>query len=134
MFKLVASFPLLFPQAPSACSSPQRFVETQISGPSSSSCPVAQELAPEMSKYQISLPKSSNIPELTPLIAVLGTAASASFLLDNVSVQPDLDQTHAKNTFRACGANDGVVLSQFNGILPVSPKYSNTSAMRSQAS
>ena len=96
--------------------SPQRFIEAQISAPSPSPCPVTQELAPEMSNYQISLPKSSNIPELTPLIAVLGTAASASFLLDNVSVQADLDQTHAKNTFRACGANDGVHLTVWRGI------------------
>jgi hypothetical protein len=69
-----------------------------------------------MSNYEISLPKSSNIPELTPLIAVAGAAASSGFLLENVSVQADLDQTHAKNTFRACGANDGIHLTVWRGI------------------
>ncbi len=96
--------------------SPQTFVEAEISGPSPSPCPVTQEVAPEMSNYEISLPKSSNIPKLAPLIAVIGTAASSSFLVENVSVQADLDQTHAKNTFRACGANDGVHLTVWRGI------------------
>jgi hypothetical protein len=96
--------------------SPQRFVEAQISGPRPSPCPITQEVAPEMSNYEISLPKSLNIPELTPLIAVVGTAASSSFLLENIGVQADLDQTHAKNMFRACGANDGIHLTVWRGI------------------
>ncbi|MGH9696691.1 MAG: hypothetical protein ACRD5Z_21270 [Bryobacteraceae bacterium] len=99
--------------------SPQRFIEAQISGPSPSACPVSKEVEPEMSSYEISLPKPSNIPELTPLIAVIGTSASSSFFVENVSVQADLDQTHAKNTFRACGANDGIHLTVWRGI-PVS--------------
>lgn len=96
--------------------SPQRFVEAQISGPSPTPCPITEEVAPEMSNYEISLPNSSDIPKLTPLIAVVGTAASHSFLLENAGVQADLDQTHAKNTFRACGANDGVHLTVWGGI------------------
>lgn len=62
------------------------------------------------------MPASSNIPELTPLIAIVGTAGYSSFLLENVSVQADLDQTHTKNTFRACGANDGIHLTVWRGI------------------
>jgi hypothetical protein len=96
--------------------SPQAFIEAQISGPSPSPCPITQQVAPEMSNYEISLPKSSNAPELTPLIAVVGTAASSSFLLQNAGVEADLDQTHTKNTFRACGANDGVHLTVWRGI------------------
>ncbi len=94
---------------------PQSFVEAQISGPSPSPCPVTEEVAPEMSNYEISLP-NSNIPKLIPLIAVVGAPGSSSFLLENAGVQADLDQTHAKNTFRACGANDGVHLTVWRGI------------------
>ena len=97
--------------------SPQTFVEAQISGPSPS--PITQEVAPEMTNYEISLPNSSNIPKLTPLIAVVGSAAASSFLVENLSVQADLDQTQTKNTFRACGANDGIHLTVWRGI-PVS--------------
>lgn len=42
--------------------SSQRFVEAQISGPSPSPCPITKEAAPEMSNYEMSLPKSSNFP------------------------------------------------------------------------
>jgi len=96
--------------------SPQKFVEAQLSSPSPSPCPITKEVAAEMSNYEISVPGSSNIPELTPLIAVVGSAASYSFFLENISVQADLDQTHTKNTFRACGANDGVYLTVWRGI------------------
>jgi hypothetical protein len=96
--------------------SPQTFVEAQISGQSPSACPITQEVAPEMASYEIALPPSSNVPKLTPLIGVIGTAASSSFLVENISVQADLAQTHTKNTFRACGANDGVHLTVWRGI------------------
>ncbi len=95
--------------------SPQSFVEAQTSGPSSNPCPITKEVAPEMSNYEISLPKSSNVPQLTPLLAVAGTAACGSFSLENADIQADLDQTHAKNTFRACGANDGIHLTVWHG-------------------
>ena len=96
--------------------SPQSFVEAQISGPSPGPCPVTEEVAPSISNYEISLPNSSTIPKLIPLVAVIGTATSSSFLLENAGVQSDLDQTHAKNTFRACGATDGVHLTVWRGI------------------
>lgn len=96
--------------------SPQKFVEARISGPAASPCPITKEAAPETSNYEISLPASSNIPELAPMIAVAGSAAASSFLLENISVQADLDQTHTKNTFRTCGANDGIHLTVWRGI------------------
>jgi hypothetical protein len=96
--------------------SPQKFIEAQTSGPAASPCPITKEAAPEMNNYEVSLPASSKLPELTPMIAVLGSAASSSFLLENVSVQADLDQTHRKNTFRACGANNGIHLTVWRGI------------------
>ena len=96
--------------------SPQKFVEARISGPAASPCPITKEAAAETSNYEISLPASSNIPELTPMIAVAGSAAASTFFLENISVQADLDQTHTKNTFRACGANDGIHLTVWRGI------------------
>lgn len=96
--------------------SPQTFVEAQISGPSPSACPITQETAPGVTNYEISAPKSSTLPKLTPLIAVLGAAASNGIFLENVNVQADLDQTQTKDTFRACGANDGVHLTVWRGI------------------
>ena len=96
--------------------SPQSFVEARVSGPAANPCPITKEAAPETSNYEISLPASSNIPELTPMIAVAGSAAASTFLLENISVQADLDQTRTKNTFRACGANDGIHLTVWRGI------------------
>jgi hypothetical protein len=95
---------------------PQSFVEAQISGPSPSACPITQDAAPDVTNFEISLPKSSPIPKLTPLIAIVGTAASSSFAVDNSSVQADLEQTQSKNTFRVCGANDGIHLTVWRGI------------------
>jgi len=96
--------------------SPQRFIEAKVPGPAASPCPITKEAAPETSNYEISLPASSNVPELTPMIAVAGSGAASSFLLENISVQANLDQTHTKNTFRACGANDGIHLTVWRGI------------------
>jgi hypothetical protein len=99
--------------------SPQSFVEAQISGQSPSACPITEEVVPGMESYEISLPASSNVPKLTPLVAVVGTAASSGFVTADAGVQADLDQIHTKNTFRACGTNDGVHLTVWRGI-PVS--------------
>jgi hypothetical protein len=95
---------------------PQSFVEAQISGPSPNPCPITKEVTPEMSNYEISLPKSSNVPELIPLIAVAGTAVASGVLPGNAGVEADLDQTHTKNTFRACGAEDGAHLTVWRGV------------------
>jgi hypothetical protein len=94
---------------------PQTFVEAQISGPSSDACPITQDVAPDVSSYAITLPKSSNIPELSPMIAVIGSAASGSFGVTPAGVQADLDQNQSKDTFRACGANDGIHLTVWRG-------------------
>jgi hypothetical protein len=96
--------------------SPQKFLEARISGPAASPCPITKEAAPETSNYEISLPASPSIPELIPMIAVAGTVAASTFFLENVSVQADLDQTRTKNTFRACGADDGIHLTVWRGI------------------
>lgn len=90
---------------------PQTVIEAQISRESSGSCPITQEQMPGVANYDISVPDSANLPKLVPLIAVLGTAASSGIAVQNNGVVADLDQTHARNTFRACGANDGVHLT-----------------------
>jgi hypothetical protein len=96
--------------------SPQSFVEAQISGASPTACPITQDVMPGVSSFEISLPAASSIPKLTPLIAVLGSASSNGFLMENISVQADLDQAKSQNTFRACGADDGVHLTVWRGI------------------
>jgi hypothetical protein len=96
--------------------SPQSFIEATISGPSPEACPITQDVVPGVSNVEISLPATSNVPKLTPMIAVLGTAVSNGFLLENISVQADLDQNHSSETFRACGANDGIHLTVWRGV------------------
>jgi hypothetical protein len=95
--------------------SPQSFVDAQISGRSQNACPITEDIPPGVTNYEISLPKSSNIPKLTPMVAVAGPPASSSFQQDNVSVEADLDQTKSKNTFRACGAYNGIYLTVWRG-------------------
>jgi hypothetical protein len=95
---------------------PQSFLEAQISAPISDPCPITQDPTPDFANYAVTLPASSTIPKLTPLIAVVGTAASSSFALQTAGVQADLDQNQGKNTFRACGANDGIHLTVWRGI------------------
>ncbi len=96
--------------------SPQSFVETQVAGRSQNACPITEDIPPGVANYEISLPKSSNIPKLTPMLAVAGTAASNGFALDNVNVEADLDQTRSTNTFRACGGSDGIYLTVWRGV------------------
>lgn len=94
---------------------PQRYVEAQIAAQSPNACPITKEVATDVSNYEISLPKSSEIPQLSPMVAVVGTASSDSFLLNGANVQADLDQNQSKDTFRACGADDGVHLTVWKG-------------------
>jgi hypothetical protein len=111
-----AAVPLNSPITLVVPAAPQSFVDAQISGPSPSPCPMTQDAAPDMTSFEISLPKSLPIPKLMPLIAVVGTAASSGFTLQNAGVQADLGQNQSKDTFRACGANDGIHLTVWSGI------------------
>ena len=101
--------------------SPQSFADAQIVGTSQDVCPVTEEMQPGMTSYKISLPATANIPKLTPFFVVVGPADSNSFTIDNSNVQADLGHTHGKNTFRACGASDGVHLTVWDGV-PVTGK------------
>jgi hypothetical protein len=96
--------------------SPQTFTDVKISNISQQACPITQEIAPGVSSYELSLPTTANIPKLTPMIAIVGSSASSGFVVDNLNVQADLTQAHSKNTFRACGASDGVHLTVWQGV------------------
>jgi hypothetical protein len=79
-------------------------------------CPISQELPPDSSSYQVSLPPSSDVPKMTPFLVVTGSSDSSGFAMDNLNVQADIDHSHSRNTFRACGANDGVYLTVWRGV------------------
>lgn len=91
---------------------PQSFMPAQVTGPSQDLCPITQQPDPSWNNYSISS-SQGNVPKNTPLIAVVG--APNSFTMENLMVQADLDQNHKVETFRACGASDGVHLSVWDG-------------------
>jgi hypothetical protein len=99
-------------------SSPQRFAEAQVLGPASDACPITKESVAGVLTYDVSLPKSSALPKLAPMVAVVGTASSNGVSLDNLNVKADLDRTGTQESFRACDADDGVHLTLWRG-LPV---------------
>lgn len=94
--------------------SPQTFVEGQIGARSSTPCPISEEVLPDVISYDVTL--TGEIAKLVPAIGVVGTPASSGFVSAAAGVEADLDQKHTKNTFRACGANDGVHLTVWRGV------------------
>ena len=101
--------------------SPQRFATAQISKTGTENCPITRDVVPGVISYDLSLPQSADFPKLTPLFAVVGSPDSSGFVINNLNVEADLDQMHSKNTFRACGANDGVHLTVWQGV-PITGK------------
>lgn len=91
---------------------PQSFTQAEVGAASQSPCPIAKDVNPALSSYNVRVTGAS-LPKLTPLIAVLGT--SAAFSQQNNNVQADLDQNGKTELFRACGANDGVHLTLWSG-------------------
>jgi hypothetical protein len=91
---------------------PQSFTQGEIGAPSQSPCPISKDVNPAVSSYDLHVTGAS-LPNLTPLIAVLG--ASAPFSTQNNNVQADLDQNGKTELFRACSANDGVYLTLWSG-------------------
>lgn len=94
---------------------PQTFEEAQVSGDSSQPCPITKDPLPGVNNYSVDLSKSSNLPKMSPLIAVVGSAAAGGFVVGGPGVQADLDQNQSKETFRACGADDGIHLTVWRG-------------------
>jgi hypothetical protein len=94
-------------------SSPQSFVEAQVTGTSATPCPITREVNPAVTSYDLKPPAAATPTKLMPLIAVVGPAAN--FSMENVSVQADLDQNGTADTFSACGADDGVHLNVWKG-------------------
>jgi len=97
-------------------SAPQRYVAAHTSKRSVDACPITQEVSPSATSYELSVPAETNLPKLTPFVTVTGNPEASSFAMDNLNVQADIDQTHKTNTFRACGANDGVYLTIWRGV------------------
>jgi len=91
---------------------PQTFTQADAGATAQSPCPVAQDVNPAFTSYDLHVTGAS-LPKLTPLIAVLGT--SAAFSQQNNNVQADLDQNGKTEFFRACSANDGVHLTIWSG-------------------
>jgi len=103
---------------------PQSFVEGTVKNQAVKPCPISQDVRPDVTSYEISL-ENADTSKLIPMIAVMGTAASNSFTVASNGVQADLSQMHRVNTFRACGADDGVHVTVWNGVpLTGSPVWS----------
>jgi hypothetical protein len=97
-------------------SAPQRYVSAQVSKRSADACPITQEVSLAAISYELSVPPETDLPKLTPFVTVLGNPAASSFAMDNLNVQADIAQTDTTNTFRACGATDGVYLTIWRGV------------------
>lgn len=93
---------------------PQAFTQTEVGAPSATPCPISKDVNTAVSNYDVHLPSYATLPKLTPLIAVVGTAAAFSAGPDN-SVQADLDQNGKKESFRACSAADGIHVTVWSG-------------------
>jgi len=91
---------------------PQSFTQGEIGAPSKEPCPILENVNTALSSYDVQA-SGVSLPKLTPLIAVLGTAAAFSQQTNNV--QADLDQNGKTELFRACSANDGVHLTVWSG-------------------
>lgn len=91
---------------------PQGFMPTQVTGQASEPCPITQETDPSWNNYTLSS-SQPNMPKNTPLIAIVGPANN--FSLNNTFVNADLDGNQKQDSFRACGASDGVHLSVWQG-------------------
>ena len=92
---------------------PQSFGQAEIGALSQSPCPISQDVDPKLSSYDVRI-SAAPPAKLTPLIAVIGTAAP--FSTQNNNVVADLDQNGKTESFRACSVADGVHLTVWSGI------------------
>jgi hypothetical protein len=91
---------------------PQTFTQAELAGGSSNPCPITKDVDPSVTSYELHVTQDS-IPKLTPLIAVVGTAAPFSIVENNV--RADLDQNGKAETFRACSSDNGIHLTVWFG-------------------
>lgn len=90
---------------------PSTYVTVQVKGPSSSPCPITENVQPGLSSYEIQVPSGSL--SVSPALAVVANAAV--FRSTNNSVQSDLDGNGMTQNYRMCSSNDGVHLSLWAG-------------------
>jgi hypothetical protein len=92
---------------------PQTTMQAEISQPASSACPITKDVDPAVNNYEIHLANPA-AQKLTPYIAVVGNIPATS--ADNGGVQMDLQQNQRTETFRACGTQDGIHLTVWQGV------------------
>ncbi len=94
---------------------PQTFTQAEIGAPSATACPISKDVNTAVSNYDVHVaPGDGTLPKLTPLIAVVGTAAQFSSGPAN-NVLADLDQNGKTESFRACSADDGIHVTVWLG-------------------
>jgi len=93
---------------------PQTFNQAEIGVPSAAACPISKDVNTAVSNYDVHIPAGTSLPKLTPLVAVVGTAAQFSTTTSN-NVQADLDQNGKTEFFRACSADDGIHVTVWSG-------------------
>lgn len=92
---------------------PQSIAAAEISGPSSSNCPVTQEVQPDLTSYDLHVIGKAPT-KLMPLIGVVGEPAG--FTMNNIQVQANLNGDGTTQFFRACRGNNGIHLTIWNGV------------------
>jgi hypothetical protein len=92
---------------------PQSTTAAEISGPSSSNCPVTEDVQPGVTSYDLHITGKEPIA-LIPLIGVLSDGTA--FTMNNIQVQADLNRDRTMQTFRACRTDVGVHLTIWKGI------------------
>lgn len=90
---------------------PSTYTTVQIKGPSSSPCPITEDVQPGLSSYEIQAPPGAF--SVSSAIAVVSQAAV--FRSANNTVQSDLDGNGMMQSYRMCSSNDGVHLSLWAG-------------------
>lgn len=89
---------------------PQSFGPVRIKAPSEETCPITKDGDNALTSYELNLPDwVDRVPKLQPMVAVVGDPGS--FLLTNITVQADLDQTREARMFHICGDTDGYRLT-----------------------
>jgi len=99
---------------------PQSFVQGQITGPGQGPCPVFRNSQTGFSSYDVNTSQSSangaqapSVQKLTPLIALAGPIGP--MMANGGTVSVDLDQNGKTQNFRACSATDTIYLTVWAG-------------------
>ena len=93
---------------------PQSFISAQIGSTSDSPCPITKDVDRNVTNYELHIPGGvQTVQKLVPMIAAVGPPTG--FLLENTTVQADLQQDGSHQMFRSCSADDGIHLTVWSG-------------------